>query len=193
MVQSDPVISKRALRIKSLLNNFNQKIPSGVEINNSQPNHGKKKCNSMYFVIYIETKVNKNVFWKVLGVSALAGNVTYFLFLPESLSWRKQEKGRQGKKLRCGGPEGELVSSWRSEVTNSSAGWGQAGPGCTWSGLLVHWVCHRAPEDPFSTVTGKAGQRNTSGRLTLGMSFAINLRTPPAGGEGTFSFDPATA
>ena len=86
MVQSDPVISKRALRIKSLLNNFNQKIPSGVEINNSQPNHGKKKCNSMYFVIYIETKVNKNVFWKVLGVSALAGNVTYFLFLPESLS-----------------------------------------------------------------------------------------------------------
>lgn len=34
IVQGDPVISKRVLKIKSLINNLNQKIPSGVEINN---------------------------------------------------------------------------------------------------------------------------------------------------------------
>lgn len=135
-VQSDPVISKRVLRIKSLLNNFNQKIPSGVEINNSQPNHGEKWSNAMYFVIYNETKGNKNIFWKVLRVSALAVNVTYVLFLLESLSWREQEKGKQGKKVEKWGPEGETVRGRRSQVTNSSAGWGKAGPGCTRSGCL---------------------------------------------------------
>lgn len=33
-VQRDPAISKKALRLKLLIKNFNQKIPSGVDINN---------------------------------------------------------------------------------------------------------------------------------------------------------------
>lgn len=34
MVPGDPVIPKSILRIKLFINNFNQKIPSGVKINN---------------------------------------------------------------------------------------------------------------------------------------------------------------
>lgn len=50
MVQGEPVISKRVLRIKLIINNFNQNIPSGVEINNYQSKSWEKEIQFHVFV-----------------------------------------------------------------------------------------------------------------------------------------------
>lgn len=108
MVQSDPVIPKIILRIKLLINNFNQKIPSGVKINNKQSTPGKK--NSFPYILspIMEPKAIKissgkcsgSVPWQGKLANAKLEGLMFVLFFnqfEEGKEKEGKEKNRSGE------------------------------------------------------------------------------------------------